>query len=124
MHGAIRNFDVLCEPVAGAGNMDFYIVGPTKDPGLARIAIEAKKADNPKLLHGLRVQLPEYMSRIGTDRGIFLTYWLKSPAYPHPAQESYAALEQEVLHKIDRPKGVRTVSIDLSIGLPPSQQPA
>lgn len=121
-HGAARNFDVTCEPIAGGGNVDFYVVAPILGAGLAKIAIEAKKAESQKLAHGLQVQLPEYMARIGTRHGIYLTYWLKSPSYPYPPQENYAQLETEVLHPIPRLPSVRTVGLDLSFGPTPSRQ--
>lgn len=123
-HGAARNFDVTCEPIAGGGNVDFYVVAPILGAGLAKIAIEAKKAENVKLTHGLQVQLPEYMARIGTTHGVYLTYWLKSPKYPYPSQQEYTQLEIEVLHPIPRLPSVRTVGLNLSFGPTPSKQNA
>ena len=123
-HGAARNFDVTCEPIAGTGNIDFQIVGPLLNAGLGKVAIEAKKADSARLTHGLRVQLPEYMARIGTNHGIYLIYWLKSPSYQYPTQPSYTQLEIEKLHPIPRLPSVRTVGINLSLGLTPSRQSA
>ena len=121
-HGAARNFDVICEPIAGSGKLDFYVVGSTLKSGLAKIAIEAKKADNSKLSHGLKIQLPEYMERIQTQHGIYLVYWLKSQNYPYPRQFSYPYLEIEVLHPIPRIHNIRTLGIDLSLGYTPSKQ--
>ena len=43
IYGALKNFDVTCESVAGTGNIDFYVVAPVAD-GIGKIAIEAKKA--------------------------------------------------------------------------------
>ena len=60
-HGAARNFDVTCELVAGNGNLDFWVVGPVASAGLAKIAIEAKKAENANLERSFTTQLPEYM---------------------------------------------------------------
>jgi hypothetical protein len=123
-HGAIRNFDVTCEPIAGGGNVDFYVVAPTLGAGLAKVAIEAKKAESARLAHGLQVQLPEYMARVATTHGIYVTYWLKSPNYPYPPQASYAQLEIEVLHPIRRGPSVRTIGLNLSLGPTPSRQSA
>jgi hypothetical protein len=123
-HGGSRNFEVTCEPIAGSGNIDFYILGPILNSGMGRIAIEAKKADSAQLIHGLQIQLPEYMARIGTSYGVYLIYWLKSGAYPHPAQATYAQLEIERLHPVPRPPTVRTVGVDLSYGDTPSRQRA
>lgn len=120
-HGAARNFDVSCESLAGSGNVDFWIVGPVKSAGLAKIAIEAKKADNAGYEQGFRVQLPQYMDRLGASHGIFMTYWLKSPAYPHPRYTSYAELETTVLHPLPRRPGIRSLSLDLSNGPTPSK---
>jgi len=123
-HGAARNFDVTCEPVAGGGNVDFYVVAPVLTTGLAKIAIEAKKADSAKLAHGLQVQLPEYMNRIGTTHGIYLTYWLKSSNYPYPPQRDFDELVIEVLYKIPKSPNVRLAALDLSFGPPPSKTTA
>ena len=121
-HGAAKNFDVTCEPIAGTGNIDFHIVAPILNSGLGKIAIEAKKANSQRLVQGFQVQLPEYMSRIGTNHGIYLVYWLKSPCYPYPNQVNYAELEIEKLHPISRLSTVRTVGLDLSLGPTPSKQ--
>ena len=120
-HGAARNFDVSCEPTAGDGNVDFWVVGPVKDAGLAKVAVEAKKANHANLVQGFSVQLPTYMSRLKASHGIFLVYWLKSPDYPHPVQNSYPELEIELLHPLPRAPGVRSVSVDLSRAPIPSR---
>lgn len=121
-HGAARNFEVTCEPIAGSGNVDFYVVAPVEKVGLGKVAIEAKKADSQQLTHGFKVQLPEYMTRIGTTYGVYLTYWLKSKAYPYPEQPTYAQLEIEKLHPLCRSPTVRTVGLDLSYGPTPSRK--
>ncbi len=120
-HGAARNFDVSCEPNAGDGNVDFWIVGPVKDAGQAKVAVEAKKADHANLVQSFSFQLPAYMNRLKASHGVFLVYWLKSPDYPHPAQSSYPELETEVLHPLPRVPGVRSVSMDLSRSPIPSR---
>lgn len=120
-YGAARNFDVSCEATAGDGNVDFWIVGPVAGAGLAKVAIEAKKADHANLAQGFSVQLPAYMSRLKAGHGIFLVYWLKSPDYPHPSQNSYPELEIQILHPLRRAPGVRSVSVDLSRAPSPSR---
>lgn len=119
-HGAARNFDVSCESTAGDGNVDFWVVGPVMNAGLAKIVIEAKKANHANLAQGFSVQLPAYMSRLKASHGIFLVYWLRSLDYPYPSQKSYAELEIEVLHPLPRPPGTRSVSLDLSRAPRPS----
>lgn len=113
-YGAARNFDVSCEVTAGGGNVDFWIVAPVANAGLAKVAIEAKKAEHANLAHGFSIQLPAYMSRLKAGHGIFLVYWLKSHDYQHPIQASYPDLEIEVLHRLPRPPGIRSVGLDLS----------
>ena len=120
-YGAARNFDVSCESTAGNGNIDFWVVGPVADAGLAKVAIEAKKADHVNLTQGFTVQLPAYMSRLKANHGIFLVYWLKSPDYPYPSHVSYSELEIELLHKLPRASGVRSVAVDLSRAPSPSR---
>lgn len=113
-HGAARNFEVSCEPVAGNGNVDFWIVAPVSGAGLSKIAIEAKKADSTNLVHGFLNQLPAYMSRLRAQHGIYLVYWLKSSDYPYPTYTSYPELEIDLLHPLPRTPGIRSVCIDLS----------
>lgn len=120
-YGAARNFDVSCEVIAGSGNVDFWIIAPVANAGLAKIAIEAKKAEHANLAHGFSVQLPAYMSRLKAGHGIFLVYWLRSLDYQHPTQASYPELEIEVLHPLSRPPGIRSVSLDLSRAPTPSR---
>jgi hypothetical protein len=120
-YGAARNFDVSCESIAGSGNIDFSIVAPVASAGLAKIAIEAKKADHPSLAQGFSVQLPAYMSRLKAGHGVFLVYWLRSPDYQHPRQTSYSDLEIEVLHPLPRPPGIRSMALDLSRAPTPSR---
>ncbi|HQW19982.1 MAG TPA: hypothetical protein PLI90_04835 [Rhodocyclaceae bacterium] len=120
-YGAARNFDVSCEPVSGGGNVDFWVVAPVSNAGLAKIAIEAKKADSPNLSHGFTAQLPAYMTRLKAQHGIYLVYWLKSPNYPHPSHDSFQKLEIEVLHQLRRAPGIRSVGIDLSRTASPSR---
>lgn len=121
IHGAARNFEVTCEPIAGSGNIDFYVLAPIQNAGLGKVALEAKKAENTQLIHGLEVQLPQYMRSIGATYGVYLTYWLRSNAYPYPEQQSYAQLEAEKLHPIRRPPTIRTIGLDLSLGSTPSK---
>lgn len=120
VYGALKNFDVTCESIAGTGRMDFHVVAPV-DQSVRKIVIEAKKADSDELVSGFKNQLPMYMQRVGTDYGIYLVYWLKSADYPFPAAyDGYANLEIDKLHPIPRTVGIRTVGMNLSKELPPS----
>lgn len=122
IYGALKNFDVTCESIAGTGKMDFHVVAPVEQT-IRKIVIEAKKADSDDLVHGFKTQLPIYMQRIGTDYGIYLVYWLKSADYPFPeAYEIYTNLEIEKLHPIPRTSSMRTIGMNLSRELPPSMQ--
>lgn len=122
VYGALKNFDVTCESVAGLGRMDFHIVAPVGN-GLGKIAIEAKKAESIDLIEGFTTQLPIYMHRIGTDYGIYLVYWLKSPDYPVPKKyDKYADIEINELHPIARPGTIRTIGMNFSKEANPSMQ--
>lgn len=113
-YGAIKNFDVTCESVAGLGSVDFQIVAPVGN-NLRKIVIEAKKAESANLIKGFTKQLPIYMQRIGTDYGIYLVYWLKSKDYPYPDKyNKYAELEIEELHPILRQHTIRTIGMNFS----------
>lgn len=120
-HCGARGIDVICESNAGSGKLDFYVVANVSGRGLVRVALEAKKADSPRLIPGFTDQLPEYMRRLGTDYGIYIVYWLKSERYPHPVEDSYPVLEISRLHPLPRIATVRTVGVDFSAGPPPSR---
>lgn len=120
IYGFMKNFDVICESIAGGGFLDFYICGQIKNIGIGRIAIEAKKADSSDLIHGISSQLPEYMKRLNTDYGIYLVYWMKSYDYPYPNEDNYAALEAEKLHPVRREKQIRSICFNLSRQKSPS----
>lgn len=119
--GASRNFDVFCEPVSGSGNVDFHVTAPLTGGRLAKISIEAKKAESTDLVMGLSKQLPEYMRTGESDYGIFLTYWMRSFDYLFPSYQTYADLDFELLHPISRPPNVRTLCLDLSRKKSPSK---
>lgn len=122
VYGALKNFDVTCESVAGLGSMDFHVVAPVGN-NLGKIAIEAKKAESTDLVKGFTTQLPIYMQRIGTDYGLYLVYWLKSPNYQYPKKyEKYADLEVKALHPIQRSGTVRTIGMNFSKEANPSMQ--
>ena len=122
VYGALKNYDVTCESIAGGGRMDFHIVAPVGN-SIRKIAIEAKKADSNDLVNGFENQLPIYMRRVGTDYGIYLVYWLKSVDYPYPeAYDSCVQMEIDKLHPIPRTASVRIVGMNLSRELPPSKQ--
>lgn len=42
-YGAARNFDVSCESTAGDGNIDFWIVAPVADSGLAKSRLRRRR---------------------------------------------------------------------------------
>lgn len=123
LYGVMKNFDVICETLAGMGKLDFCLVAPVSSTqGLGKIAIEAKKADSSNLVQGLTTQLPDYMERIGTNYGIYLVYWLKCEDYAYPSQNSYAELEIEMLHPLQRAQTIRSIEMDLSIAQSPSKR--
>jgi hypothetical protein len=122
IYGALKNFDVTCDPIVGRGKVDFYVVAPVEN-NIRKIAIEAKKAESDDLVSGFKTQLPAYMHRIGTDYGIYVIYWFKSADYPFPKKyDACINLEIEKLHPIHRPATVRIISMNFSRELPPSRQ--
>ncbi len=124
VYGALKNFDVTCDPLAGGGRVDFHVVAPVRD-SIRKVAIEAKKAESDDLSSGFKNQLPNYMKRIGTDYGIYLVYWLKSPEYPYPSSyDRFADLEIEKLHPIPRPMTIRTLGMNFLKEAAPSTKKA
>lgn len=121
VYGGVNNFEVSCEPRAGGGSVDFCVYGHVENVGLAKIAIEAKKAHSSDLEHGFTHQLPAYMERLETRHGIYLVYWLRSDRYPRPDFPAYHNLEMEKLHPLARVGYVRSVGMNLALDRSPSR---
>lgn len=77
-----RNIDILREVQFGNSQLDLLFSAPLENGPTAKVCVEVKKAHADDLVHGLSVQLPEYMKRVGTDYGIYcvLDYGID---YPH-----------------------------------------
>ena len=63
-----NNVDLSREPNAGNGPVDFKLsIGY-----VARVLVEVKKSDNPRLLHGFETQLPAYEMSETSEGAIYL----------------------------------------------------
>jgi hypothetical protein len=60
--------DLSREPNAGSGPVDFKLSAGYH----ARILVELKKSDNPRLLHGFETQLPAYERSEASEKSIYV----------------------------------------------------
>lgn len=76
-----KNVDIMRESQLGNSQLDLLFSAPLRDGTTAKICVEVKKAHADDLVHGLSVQLPEYMRKVGTDYGIYCVLDF-GPDYP------------------------------------------
>jgi hypothetical protein len=68
----LKGLKIRPELTLGDGRLDFEVSGFLDTGEPVAVAVEFKLAHSPDVLHGLFVQLPEYMDRLPTDLGIFV----------------------------------------------------
>jgi hypothetical protein len=66
-----KNIDIMREVEIGNSKLDLLFSAPLADGSTVRVCVEVKKAHASDLAHGLSIQLPEYMRRLGTDYGVY-----------------------------------------------------
>ena len=67
-----NNIDIAREIQIGNSKLDLLFSAPLKNGDTVKVCVEVKEAHSGEdLAHGLSIQLPEYMRRIGTDFGIY-----------------------------------------------------
>lgn len=81
-----KNINILREIELGNSKLDLLFSAPLKDSSAVKICVEVKKAHADDLVHGLAVQLPEYMRRVETDYGIYCVLYF-GPDYPHKVKQ-------------------------------------
>jgi hypothetical protein len=66
-----KNIDIMREVEIGNSKLDLLFSAPLADGNTVKVCVEVKKAYAGDLAHGLSIQLPEYMRRLGTDYGVY-----------------------------------------------------
>ena len=80
----LANIDVIPEYTTGVGDLDFLFVGPLREGGTSKLAVEFKLAHAEDLDHGLEKQLPAYMKNIGTNYGAYCVLSFKGDWFDKP----------------------------------------
>ena len=88
-HMLLANVEVIPEYKTGVGNLDFLFMAPLKGGGLAKLAVEFKRAHANDLEHGLETQLPAYMRNIGTNYGAYCVLSFKGDWFDEPNTGSF-----------------------------------
>ena len=114
----LANIEVIPEYKTGVGNLDFLFIGPLKENGTAKLAVEFKRAHADDLEHGLEIQLPNYMRNIGTNYGAYCVLSFKGHWFNKPSAE-LVDLDYTLKMKINQAKppvleGIRVFTYDLS----------
>ncbi|OGS96067.1 MAG: hypothetical protein A3H31_01180 [Gallionellales bacterium RIFCSPLOWO2_02_FULL_57_47] len=66
-----KGLQVTPEHLIGSGRLDFLISGRTSANRIVKVCVEFKFAHATDLVHGIKIQLPEYMERKTTAYGIY-----------------------------------------------------
>lgn len=90
----LRGLQVVPEHTAGTEKLEFLITGRTLSHKTVRVCVEFKLAHSPEIAHGISVELPDYMSRIGTDYGIYCVIDFGSTHPYEQAKFRMAGLEE------------------------------
>jgi hypothetical protein len=80
----MANIEVIPECRTGVGALDFMFIGSVKDHGICRVCAEFKNAHSKDVLHGLTVQLPQYMRNAGASYGAYCVLWYKGEWWLSP----------------------------------------
>lgn len=81
-----KNIDIAREIELGSSKLDLLFSAPMDSGNTAKICVEVKKAHADDLVHGLAVQLPEYMRRVETEYGIYCVLYFGTE-YPHKLRQ-------------------------------------
>ena len=93
-----KNIDIMREIELGNSKLDLLFSAPLSNHDSAKICVELKKVHADDLVHGLAVQLPEYMRRVGTDYGIYCILYFGSD-YPHKIKQFEEYLPAESIQE-------------------------
>lgn len=117
----VRSIDIVREPDAAGGNVDFYAVAAVEGLGVRSVCIECKLAHSADLEKGWTTQLPAYMRARQSEFGLYVVLWFKGEDFDQP-QRTKAELELGLQMDLDVPNDVkmRFVVLDLSRKRPPS----
>lgn len=85
--GFTKSFEVIREPTAAAGRLDFYFLAGLRGGGLVGVCMELKHAHSDAIYDGLETQLPAYMRSKGAEFGIYGVLWFKGSDFDKPNEE-------------------------------------
>jgi hypothetical protein len=117
-----KNITIHPEATAGSGRLDFLLTGIVRGGSTATACVEFKHAHSDDVVHGLTIQLPEYMKTHATNHGFYCVPWFKGDHFdqPKPNFHSFRGTLVETKAKAGL-DCVNLVLIDVSGGVPPSK---
>jgi len=98
----LNSIEIIPENKTGSGSLDFSFTGLIDGVGMTSVCAEVKHAHADDLLHGLRVQLPEYMRRKRAKYGAYIILWYKGVWFNEPTLIRLNNLATEVGHDFNR----------------------
>jgi hypothetical protein len=99
----LSSIDVMPEATLASGRLDFLFTGAVKDQGLARCMVEFKNAHASDLIHGIELQLPDYMASKGVDHGAYCVFDFRGRWFDQPA-DSLGDIQMKMIAALLRAK--------------------
>lgn len=92
----LRAIEIIPENKTGIGNIDFSFLGTVEGIGPESVCVEVKFAHAADLIHGLEVQLPEYMKIKSAKYGAYVVFWFKGDWFNKPTVNTIRRIEERI----------------------------
>lgn len=93
----MRSVEIVPENETAVGKLDICFVGNVEGQGPIPFCVEVKLAHAQDLMHGLEIQLPEYMSNKKAMFGAYVVLWFKGTWFDLPATDTIRHLNESIL---------------------------
>lgn len=82
----VNDLEIMRETQRGNGQIDLTFLGALNDGRIVKVCVEVKRAQAQDLVHGVTVQLPEYMRRLSSNYGIYCILYFGTDYPPKKSQ--------------------------------------
>lgn len=117
-----KNFDVDREVIVAGGALDFQFVGSCASGERSRVCVEFKHAHSGDVVHGVSVQLPEYMRAKACSFGIYVVLYFRGDDFDKPSRDLNELRLELEKHRVQTGLNIRIVLWNLSRPVPPSKR--
>lgn len=93
----MRSVEIVPENETAVGKLDICFIGNIEGQGPVPFCVEVKLAHARDLLHGLEIQLPDYMKTKRAMYGAYVVLWFKGDWFGLPASETIHHLREKIV---------------------------